>query len=54
LENIWRKTADIAGVKLHLETEAAGIEVAQHRVVDRKGGAYSYDKLLLATGGSAL
>jgi 3-phenylpropionate/trans-cinnamate dioxygenase ferredoxin reductase component len=52
LESIWRKTADVPGVKLHLATEAARIDVAQHRVVDRKGGAYSYHKLLLATGGS--
>jgi 3-phenylpropionate/trans-cinnamate dioxygenase ferredoxin reductase component len=52
LDSIWRKTADVAGVKLHLGTEAARIDVAQGQIVDRKGGQYSYERLLLATGGS--
>ena len=52
LESIWRKTADVAGVKLHLGTTAARIDVAQRQLVDREGGHYSYEKLLLATGGS--
>jgi NADPH-dependent 2,4-dienoyl-CoA reductase/sulfur reductase-like enzyme len=51
LESIWRKTADVAGVKFHLGTTAARIDVAQHQVVDDGAGVYSYDKLLLATGG---
>lgn len=52
LESIWRKTADVAGVKLHLGTTVAQIDVAQRRIVDNGGSAYSYEKLLLATGGS--
>jgi len=52
LESIWRKTADIAGVQLHLGTTAAQIEVKEKRVVDRNRTAYGYDKLLLATGGA--
>jgi len=52
LENIWRKTAEVAGVELHLETMAARIDVAGRQVTDRAGGAHSYDKVLLATGGS--
>jgi 3-phenylpropionate/trans-cinnamate dioxygenase ferredoxin reductase subunit len=52
LESIWRKTAEVAGVKLHLDTMAARIDVAGRQVTDRTGGAHSYDKLLLATGGS--
>lgn len=52
LESIWRKTAEVAGVKLHLGRAAAQIEVKQQRVVDRDGSASSYEKLLLATGGS--
>ncbi len=51
-ESIWRKTAEVAGVTLHLGTTAARIDVAERQVVDRKGGEYSYEKLLLATGGS--
>jgi len=51
-ESIWRKTDEITGVKLHLGTRAARIDVAGREVFDDKGGTYSYDKLLLATGGS--
>src|SRR6266481_4945945 len=52
LESIWRKTAKIAWVELHLGTTAAQIEVKGRSVVDRNQTAYAYDKLLLATGGS--
>jgi 3-phenylpropionate/trans-cinnamate dioxygenase ferredoxin reductase component len=52
LESIWRKTAEIVGVKLHLRTTATRIDVNEQRVVDRDGNLYSYEKLLLATGGS--
>ena len=52
LESIWRKTAEIVGVKLHLRTTATRIDVNERRVVDRDGNLYSYEKLLLATGGS--
>ena len=51
-ESIWRKTAEIAGVRFHLGTTAARIDVTAHQVIDKEGGTYSYDKLLLATGGS--
>lgn len=51
-ESIWRKTAGVAGVKLHLGTTATRIDVNERRVVDRDGDLYSYEKLLLATGGS--
>ena len=52
LESIWRKTADVAVVKLHLGTTVAHIDVKQRQVLDREGARYSYQKLLLATGGS--
>jgi NADPH-dependent 2,4-dienoyl-CoA reductase/sulfur reductase-like enzyme len=52
LESIRRKTAEVTGVQLHLGSIAAQIEVNDRRVVDRNRTAYSYDKLLLATGGS--
>jgi 3-phenylpropionate/trans-cinnamate dioxygenase ferredoxin reductase component len=51
-ESIWRKTADVAGVTFHLGTTAARIDVAARQVTDRAGRAYSYEKLLLATGGA--
>jgi 3-phenylpropionate/trans-cinnamate dioxygenase ferredoxin reductase subunit len=51
-ESIWRKTAEISGVTLHLETTAVRIDVAKRRVVDRKDEAHYYEKLLIATGGS--
>ena len=52
LESIWRKTAEVAGVELRLRTTVARIDVKERRVVNSSGAAYSYDKLLLATGGS--
>jgi len=52
LESIWRKTAEVAGVRLHLATTVARIDVAERQVVDGAGSGYSYEKLLLATGGS--
>jgi 3-phenylpropionate/trans-cinnamate dioxygenase ferredoxin reductase subunit len=52
LESIWRKTADVTGVKLHLGTTATRIDVAHRRLVDSEGAEFTYEKLLLATGGS--
>jgi len=52
LDSIWRRTADVAGVKLHLGITVAHIDVKQRQVLDREGARYSYEKLLLATGGS--
>src|SRR5215471_486792 len=51
-ESIWRRTAEVPGVSLHLGKTAARIDVAARQVVDREGGTYSYEKLLLATGGT--
>src|SRR5215471_21020017 len=52
LESVWRNTAEIAGVKLYLGITATRIDVAEQQVLDLRGNAYSYEKLLLATGGS--
>jgi 3-phenylpropionate/trans-cinnamate dioxygenase ferredoxin reductase subunit len=50
-ESVWRKTAE-AGVELHLGRTAKELDLAARRVRDTVGGEYSFDKLLLATGGT--
>jgi 3-phenylpropionate/trans-cinnamate dioxygenase ferredoxin reductase component len=50
LDSIWRKT-EAAGVDLHLDTRAVQGNPASHTVSDSRGNAYTYEKLLLATGG---
>src|SRR5689334_2698076 len=49
-EKIWRST-DKLGVELQLSREATELEIASKRVRDDRGGEYTYEKLLLATGG---
>ncbi len=49
-EQIWRDTAAL-GVELHLGRRAVRIDKAGHLVVDDRGTTYTYEKLLLATGG---
>jgi NADPH-dependent 2,4-dienoyl-CoA reductase/sulfur reductase-like enzyme len=51
LESIWRKT-ELQGVKLHLGRQATGLDAPNKRVTDDQGTVYTYDKLLLATGGA--
>lgn len=51
LERIWRGTAEL-GVELHLERAAVALAPGARRVVDDGGTAYTYDRLLIATGGS--
>jgi 3-phenylpropionate/trans-cinnamate dioxygenase ferredoxin reductase subunit len=50
LDIIWRKTED-KGVKVHLGRVAKEIVFKQKRVLDDKGDVFTYQKLLLATGG---
>jgi NADPH-dependent 2,4-dienoyl-CoA reductase/sulfur reductase-like enzyme len=50
VDKIWRRTED-RNVDLHFQTRAVELDVAGHRVVDDQGRTYSFDKLLLATGG---
>lgn len=52
LESIWRKTADVTGIELHLETTATRVDAAQRRLIDAEGAEFTYETLLLATGGS--
>jgi len=49
-EKIWRKTEERA--ELHLGRKAVQLDPAKKSVTDNEGEAYTYDKLLLATGGT--
>jgi 3-phenylpropionate/trans-cinnamate dioxygenase ferredoxin reductase subunit len=51
LEKIWLKPAD-SGVVMHLGRKAISLNPKVKRLQDDQGTDYSYDKLLLATGGS--
>jgi NADPH-dependent 2,4-dienoyl-CoA reductase/sulfur reductase-like enzyme len=51
LDSIWRKT-DRQGVTLHLGRQATSLDTRSKRVSDDQGTVYTYDKLLLATGGT--
>jgi 3-phenylpropionate/trans-cinnamate dioxygenase ferredoxin reductase subunit len=50
LDSIWRHTED-RNVDLHLGRHAETIDVPGKRVTDDRGDSYTFDKLLLATGG---
>ena len=51
LESIWRKT-DHQGVTAHRGRQVKSLDAANNSVIDDQGTAYTYDKLLLATGGT--
>jgi 3-phenylpropionate/trans-cinnamate dioxygenase ferredoxin reductase component len=51
LDTIWRHTPE-RKVDLHLRRTAKAIDVQHKTVADDKNEVYSFDKLLLATGGS--
>jgi len=51
LESIWRKT-DSQGVEFHLGRKARTLDPRHKSVTDDQGTVYTFDKLLLATGGS--
>src|SRR5262245_59144372 len=50
-ESVWRKTADL-GVDLHLGRRAMSLDLPRKIVVDDQGVEHTFDKLLLATGGT--
>jgi NAD(P)H-nitrite reductase large subunit len=52
LEDVWRKSANADGVILHLRTTAVQLDLAQKFVLDDKQTNYTYEKLLIATGGT--
>jgi 3-phenylpropionate/trans-cinnamate dioxygenase ferredoxin reductase component len=52
LEDVWRKTEKVAGVTLHLQTTAVRVDPTQKFVADERETGYTYEKLLLANGGT--
>lgn len=53
LSRIWRNTASL-GVDLHLECTVVDLDPAQKRVTGSQGEEFTYDSLLLATGGDPI
>lgn len=51
LESIWRKTESL-GAELHLGREIMSIDPKNKSTVDDQGQVYTFEKLLLATGGA--
>ena len=51
LDTVWRKTSE-AGVDLHLGRRATGLDLRKKSVIDDDDVDYTFDKLLLATGGT--
>jgi 3-phenylpropionate/trans-cinnamate dioxygenase ferredoxin reductase subunit len=51
LERIWRGTESL-GVELHMGRQAQDLDQRNKRVIDDQGAIYTFDKLLLATGGT--
>ena len=49
-EKIWRKTEERA--ELHLDRKVVELDPSKKSVLDNEGSEYTYDKLLLATGGA--
>lgn len=50
-ERIWRATEEL-GVELHLGRTATSLDPGAREVLDDRGAHYTYEKLLLAMGGS--
>lgn len=51
LDSVWRKTSDL-GVTLHLGHRAVALDLRNKRLTDDRGVDASFDKLLIATGGT--
>ncbi len=51
-DSIWRNTGDLK-VDLHLGRKVVALDATKKTATDDAGNVYTYDKLLLATGGSA-
>jgi 3-phenylpropionate/trans-cinnamate dioxygenase ferredoxin reductase subunit len=49
LDSIWRKAPD--GVSSHFGVRIVSVDPGKKQATDAKGGSYSWEKLLLATGG---
>ncbi len=53
VEKIWRNTQNL-GAELHLGRKATQLDPQKKTIRDEKGDEYTYDKLLVATGGSPI
>ena len=53
MEKIWRDTTE-RNVEMHLGRTVKKLNPANKKVTDDQGNEYTYDKLLLATGGSPI
>jgi 3-phenylpropionate/trans-cinnamate dioxygenase ferredoxin reductase component len=51
LDSVWRPTAD-RGIELNLGRRVVALDAQAKRATDDRGATYTYDKLLLATGGT--
>lgn len=51
VEKIWRET-EKKSATLHLHRRATNLDPARKQVTDEKGETYTYEKLLIATGGA--
>ncbi len=51
LDKVWRNTSEV-GVDLHLGRRATTLDAQRKSVIDDVGASYTFDKLLLATGGT--
>jgi 3-phenylpropionate/trans-cinnamate dioxygenase ferredoxin reductase subunit len=51
IETVWRNTSEV-GVTFHLGRRASALDLQHRRVTDDRGDEYTFDKLLLATGGT--
>jgi NADPH-dependent 2,4-dienoyl-CoA reductase/sulfur reductase-like enzyme len=51
-EKIWRGTPTKEGVTLHLGKTVQSLDPTNKRVTDDQGNSYTFEKLLLATGGT--
>lgn len=52
VESVWRKTSEVSGVDLHLGHQVTSVDTDRRIVVDDRGVGHTFDKLLLATGGT--
>ena len=50
-DSVWRKTEEL-GVELELAREIVSLDLDARTATDDRGATYSYERLLLATGGS--
>ena len=53
IEKIWRNTQNL-GAQLHLGRKTTQLDPQKKYIRDEKGDEYTYDKILLATGGSPI